>query len=132
MPSAPDVGTISRLRSRLQRAMSRDAGVVRDAAGLTRAREELASISDELRQGRVAGDPSASDSRAYWELRNLIDAASAVVASAFFREESRGAHYRSDFPETKVALDGAHTLFEIGGLLRYGAIEQGSGREPSQ
>jgi L-aspartate oxidase len=70
-------------RALLQKTMTAGAGVVRSAASLAAARDRLAPLD-------VAGDP---------ELRNLLDVASAVVASAVAREESRGAHTRADFPD---------------------------------
>src|SRR5215207_3246013 len=53
---------IAVLRARLQRAMSRHVGVVRDAAGLARAREEIESIAADLRLGR-ARETQASDAK---------------------------------------------------------------------
>ena len=38
-----------------------------------------------------------------WELTNLLTAAGALLASAEARQESRGAHSRTDFPETSPA-----------------------------
>jgi succinate dehydrogenase/fumarate reductase flavoprotein subunit len=49
-----------------------------------------------------------------------------VVASAAFREESRGGHFRSDFPQRDPALDGMHTrVIRDGGTLcrSYGDLE---------
>ncbi len=65
---------------RLRRAMSRDAGVIRDRDGLVRLLGEI----DELitRHGRVAA----------------LIAAELIAAAALERRESRGGHYRSDFP----------------------------------
>jgi succinate dehydrogenase/fumarate reductase flavoprotein subunit len=117
---------IAALRARLQRAMSRHVGVVRDAAGLTQAREEIESIAAELQLGR-ARETQANDAgtrRAFWELRNLVDAARAVVAAAAHREESRGAHYRADFPETNSALDGQHSLRAADGSFHYGSLDE--------
>jgi L-aspartate oxidase len=64
--------------TRLRRAMSRDAGVVRSAAGLSR----LLGLADELRQGH---GPAPS-----------VTAAHLVAACALARRESRGAHFRAD------------------------------------
>jgi L-aspartate oxidase len=117
---------IAALRARLQRAMSRHVGVVRDAAGLARARKEIEAIAAELREGS-ATEPPQSDARtrrAYWELRNLVDVARAVIAAADQRRESRGAHYRADFPEPDPALDGQHSLGAADGSFRYGALAE--------
>jgi L-aspartate oxidase len=128
----PTMGTtltrneIAALRARLQRAMSRHVGVVRDAAGLTRGREEIESIAADLRLGS-AGEIEANDAktrRAFWELRNLVDGARAVIAAAVHREESRGAHYRSDFPNPDPSLDGQHSLSTTDGWFRYGSLDE--------
>ena len=114
------------MAARLQRAMSRHVAVVRDAAGLAQAREEIDAIAAALRAGS-ATEPSASDARtrrACWELRNLVDAARAVIDAADHRRESRGAHYRSDFPETDPALDGQHSLRAADGSFRYGTLAE--------
>jgi L-aspartate oxidase len=117
---------IAELRARLQHAMSRDVGVVRDATGLARAREEIETIAAEPRLGsaRRTEATDAKTRRAFWELRNLVDAALSVIAAAAHREESRGAHYRSDFPETNSALDGQHSLRAADGSFRYGVIDE--------
>ncbi|HKG28143.1 MAG TPA: L-aspartate oxidase [Thermomicrobiales bacterium] len=115
---------IAVLRARLQRAMSRHVGVVRDAAGLAGAREEMENIATELRPGS-ARETQASDAKtrhAFWELRNLVDAARAVIAAAAHRQESRGAHYRADFPDPNPALDGQHSLRLSDGSYRFGAV----------
>ena len=104
--------------------MSRHVGVVRDAAGLAGAREEIENIATELRPGS-ARETQASDAKtrhAFWELRNLVDAARAVIAAAAHRQESRGAHYRADFPDPDPSLDGQHSLRLSDGSYRFGAV----------
>lgn len=80
----PAAGT-SPVRERVRRLMSERVGLVRDALGLRAALAELAALE---------GDGAAG------EARNLLLVARLVAASALLREESRGAHFRSDFPET--------------------------------
>lgn len=77
----------------LRRAMSRDAGVVRDAEGLTR----LASLVAELKALHGAGP--------------VLAVAGLVAEAALARRESRGGHYRADYPRT---LDVArHTVINL-------------------
>jgi len=78
-------------RRALQGAMTNWAGVVRDASSLERASAAVAGVVAEL-------GPSVD--RATAEVRNLTDVARAVLESAAQREETRGCHARSDFPET--------------------------------
>jgi L-aspartate oxidase len=92
-------GAPTALRDELQRAMSLDCGVVRDAAGLARAARVVASVG-----ARVAGAPPDDVPAA--EVTNLASVAGAVVAAATAREESRGAHARADFPSRSDALLG--------------------------
>ena len=56
----------------------------------------------------------------------MILLASQVVASAAFRKESRGGHFRADVPDRDPALDGEHQLVakETGQFRhRYGSIQ---------
>ncbi len=75
-------------RGELQRAMSRDASVVRDAAGLNR----LSGMLCEARLRTIAG-------RRDFEDVALALAARAVTAAALGRTESRGCHHRGDYPD---------------------------------
>jgi L-aspartate oxidase len=80
------------VRSALQRLMSADCGVVRDAGGLRRASDALADMA------RIARDFPTRSITSY-EVMNLLRVARAIVASAAQRTESRGAHTRRDHPE---------------------------------
>ncbi len=73
----------------IQDLMWQNAGIVRERTGLVRAIERLQQI-----RPRVA-HPQA---RRAWEAQNLCEAGLLVTRSALAREESRGAHYRADFP----------------------------------
>lgn len=84
--------TAAELRSELQRGLTNNAGIVRDAAGLLAASSLLARLQSELAAGPVGF--------AWAELRNLVDVGSALVEAATAREESRGAHTRADFAAT--------------------------------
>ena len=74
----------------LRDLMWKDAGLLRDAVGLQRAQRGLAALAVTMPRGMV---------RRALEARNLHVVAGLIVAAALGREESRGAHYRNDFPE---------------------------------
>jgi L-aspartate oxidase len=94
-PPEPGKLVDDRERQRLQHTMSACAGVLRDAAGLATAGQELAAL------GASGG---AAPSTENWEMTNLVTVASALVQAATLREETRGAHWREDFPD----LDDTH------------------------
>ncbi|MEN3304140.1 MAG: L-aspartate oxidase, partial [Micromonosporaceae bacterium] len=83
-------GTVVRadIRLPLQQAMTSGAGVLRSAAS-------LAGTADAL--GPMAGSAGRPNT-ASWEAANLLTVASALVAAATLREETRGCHWREDFP----------------------------------
>jgi L-aspartate oxidase len=72
----------------LRRIMSADVGVVRDETGLTRALHEIERIES------AAPTP---------HLRNMATAALMIASAALTRRESRGGHFRSDYPDTDPA-----------------------------
>jgi L-aspartate oxidase len=53
--------------------------------------------------------PSAEWRRREYEARSLVRVARAIVTSALAREESRGAHYRNDFPQRDDLRFGTHS-----------------------
>jgi L-aspartate oxidase len=95
-------------RSRLQNLMWRKAGLLRDAEGLRSAAEELAEIGQGLPAG--FGRPAI-------ELRNLHTIATRIVQAALGREESRGAHFRNDFPQRDDLHYRKHSIIREGQLV---------------
>ena len=81
----------------MQQAMSRYAGGLRDANGLDICAAELRSLAS-IRSERPGLEA--------WEATNLITVATAIVASARLREESRGAHWRDDFEGRRAEWQG--------------------------
>jgi L-aspartate oxidase len=71
-----------------------------DAVGVLRSRESLSTASESLAAWTQA-DP-AHATIAQREDANLLDLARILVTAALAREESRGAHYRSDFQNTSA------------------------------
>jgi L-aspartate oxidase len=98
------------IRGDLQRAMTRGAGVLRSADSLAATVKELARL----------GEQRATPHNAAWEATNLLTVASALVASAHTRRETRGCHWREDFPVAEDEWRG-HLL---DGLDRAGRLTQ--------
>ncbi|MGA5818683.1 L-aspartate oxidase [Kitasatospora sp. NPDC094028] len=88
----------SEARAEIQRLMSRGAGVLRSAALMAEAAAGLALISEQA-YAHVAEEKPADPRVETWEAANLLLVGSALVAAAAQREETRGCHWREDFPE---------------------------------
>jgi L-aspartate oxidase len=84
-----------------------------ESIGLERSREGLAGLARELESAHVPLESGPAD-RAAAETRNLADVATAMTRCALFREESRGAPFRSDFPERDDQRFLGHSLLEAG------------------
>lgn len=90
------------LRETLRRLMATHVGIVRDVDGLHAAADGLARLQTRL--DGLAGASGPVDFAAMLhccELRNMLTVARLVTLAASLREESRGAHFRSDFPEAR-------------------------------
>jgi L-aspartate oxidase len=78
------------IRPDVQQIMSAHVGVLRDRAGLDQAGAQLAALTTRRgTRGTTEG----------WETTNLLTVATALTAAARAREETRGAHWREDFPD---------------------------------
>ena len=93
-------GDLNRLRERLTNTMWDDVGVIRDAAGIDRGIAALAEIEAELlATGIPAGDRRFDLTWHDWlNLRSLVEVSQVIARAARMRENSRGAHFRADFP----------------------------------
>ncbi|MEX0502023.1 L-aspartate oxidase [Alphaproteobacteria bacterium LSUCC0719] len=100
-PVGKSGGNIHELRRALQDAMWDDVGVIRTAAGMTRALDRLDEIDAALADTGVAGGQLAFNLTWHdWlNMRSLVDISKVITHAGLARENSRGAHYREDFPE---------------------------------
>lgn len=95
--------------SELQKLMWNQVGLVRDEAGLTAARTDLAAWESALCEPIT---------RAEHELKNMILIGKLMATAALERRESRGSHSRSDFPNTDPAWQ-KHIVLSKAPALRY-------------
>lgn len=93
---ARDAPVANETRAAIQRIMWERVSLRRDAQGLASALEEL--------RGLAAGGPYDT------ETANMLLVAQGVTLAALSRNESRGGHYRMDFPDRDTSRDGRHTL----------------------
>jgi L-aspartate oxidase len=85
------------IRAELAQAMSAGAGVLRSAASLAVADKTLDDLG-----GRVHAEPGPDA----WQATNLHTVARALVTAAALRAETRGSHWREDYPATRDELRG--------------------------
>jgi L-aspartate oxidase len=78
------------VRRHIQEVMTGEVGVLRNEKGLAEAIEDLEALGSELH-----AEPSPDA----WETTNLLTISQALTAAAALREETRGSHWREDFPE---------------------------------
>ena len=93
---------IAIIRQELPELTWRAAGICREAEALCEAIAQIQDFQQEIMNLQ-------SNTRLWVETRNLIDFAYLLVKSALFRTESRGAHFRIDYPNTESAWQ-VHTV----------------------
>jgi fumarate reductase flavoprotein subunit len=96
----PGTESIAAIRDEMQSAMEGAAGIFRTGPEMTKGAETLAEL-----QERVGNVGLADTSRAFntelmaaLELANMLDISECILQAGMQREESRGAHQRTDFP----------------------------------
>ena len=109
---------VADVRVSLKSLMGRLAGVERTAEGLREAADSIRSFAAYVM-------PYQFDSVEGWELQNLLLTASCMVDAALARNESRGVHFRSDFPKPDDAQWRRHLTMQIdvdGGHPKLGPL----------
>jgi fumarate reductase flavoprotein subunit len=100
------------LRKHLQDLMWEEVGVMRTEAGMKRGLTGIADVSDALMN--VGVDDSNLAFNLTWHdwlnLRSLCDISQVITKAGITRENSRGAHFREDFPEPGTMEDSEFTV----------------------
>ena len=108
----------ARIQSALQRVMWEHVSLYRDEAGLQQAAQAVQRLIEEA---QIAGEqpvtqatredaPADAPTFAGHETSNMLLLAQLIITAARQRRESRGSHYRNDYPNPDPALAGRHTL----------------------
>lgn len=100
-PLSAKPGNIQDLRNRLMNVMWDDVGVMRDASGIKRGIERIAALKLEMETIGVASNNLAFNLSWHdWlNLQSLIHTSEVIAKAGLSRENSRGAHFREDFPD---------------------------------
>ncbi len=100
-PFGPETGrsapNLSGLKTRLREIMWEKGGIIRNREGLSQALSTAQEIHTEALRLPAADDPL--ELQRILELRSAARVAALILSAAMRREESRGAHFREDFPE---------------------------------
>lgn len=116
----------TRIEKNLKDTMWREVGVYRDASGLQHARIAIRELKSQYENVKVQDSSKVFNTvlGKTLELRNMLDLAEAIVIGALARQESRGSHYRLDFPKR----DDVHFLSHT--VVSYDPVEPSLSYEP--
>jgi fumarate reductase flavoprotein subunit len=108
---------LEEIREQLYATMWERVGILRSSADLQQAQAELQMLAQGLHSVGLAQSDRAFNLpwHDWLNLRNLIDVSRVIATAALAREDSRGAHYREDFPETRHLEQSAFTTIRASG-----------------
>lgn len=86
---------VDKIRFQLQDTMWQNVGIIRSKRTLEQAKADIERLQEQFQY------ENKCCTREEYELRNLLSVANLIIQFALIREESRGAHYRADFPDKK-------------------------------
>ena len=100
------------IREEMQETMEQAAGIYRSGEGLTRAADRLRELQERFRNVAVQDSSRTFNTEltTVLELSSMLDVAESIVHCALWREESRGAHQRTDFTDRDDERFLAHSL----------------------
>jgi fumarate reductase flavoprotein subunit len=110
-------GSLEPLREKLYATMWEKVGIIRDAASLDSAVSELHAIDQQL-DSHALSDSSRTFNLSWHDwmnLKNLVATSRVIAHAALARKDSRGAHFREDFPESGPLETSAFTSARLAG-----------------
>lgn len=94
-----------RLKIKLRKLMTEKVGIIRSEENLREAMKEILDMKREI-SGKIY---TAAEQ---WEFVNMLTLAELIVKSALMRKESRGSHFRTDYPQTDDVNFRRNTIVE--------------------
>lgn len=107
----PDEEQTAQARRRVRQLMWQYVSLRRDQEGLLEARRQLHALGQELLRSAPARTVTPKTQAAWRETVNMLKSAELVIAAALQRRESRGSHWRSDYPRSDEGLARTHYVF---------------------
>lgn len=100
------------IKASLNKVMDNKAGIFREASELQEAFNEVRNLQERYKRIKLNYTGKRTNLSLVWalELKGDLDVAAAVIAGALARQESRGSHFRTDFPKRYDATWLKHTL----------------------
>ncbi len=101
MGKEPGTERVSTIRDEMQTTMEDAAGIYRTGPAMAKGVEALAELQERMQKTGVADSSRSFNTEltAALELANMLDIGETMLQSGLQREESRGAHQRTDFPD---------------------------------
>ena len=108
-------GSLEPLRERLYDVMWEKVGIIRTEGGLRSALSQLASIDNDLKECGIADANRAFNLNWHdWlNLKSLAETSRVIAEAALARTDSRGAHFREDFPQSGALEDSCYTSLRM-------------------
>jgi len=115
--------SIGRIRNKMRAIMTEKASVFRTETGIIEAIETLTELKERAKGTALSGSNLVLNQELVqrWELDNLLTVSMAICLAALKRKESRGAHFRDDYPVRKDEFN-YHTLLS---MSQFGKAEFG-------
>jgi succinate dehydrogenase/fumarate reductase flavoprotein subunit len=94
-----------KFRNEIQKLMNQNAGIIREEIKLQDGLKRILELKNEfyskdnIIKGFEIDDDNAENIVLTWQVKSSLISCEAIIRSALMRQESRGAHYRSDFPK---------------------------------
>jgi fumarate reductase flavoprotein subunit len=100
------------LREEMQKTMEESAGIYRTGASLAQGQDQLRRLQERFKNVAIEDESRTfnTERTMVLELSFMLDVALSIISSALLREESRGAHQRTDFPKRDDIRFLAHSL----------------------